>query len=270
MQTLPSLLPQCTAMPTKSACASARVGVPGGAVCEALPSFHSGEPSPKIVVMSPVGSVEVGPYTVTPIACAFVSGAVAPGYYVTDPRGLITAYVYDGLDNLIQVTSPDTATTVYVFDGAGNRVQQTDAAGVVVQASYDALNRLTAKTYPADASENVTYRYDEPAAGFGVGRLTSVSDSSGSTAYVYDARGNVVQETHLIGAQSYMTNYAYDLANHVAQITYPSGRIVSHTRDSSANIVTSAAGYDPLKSSTSAPSRTPNPLGVMRLIKPIA
>ena len=89
---------------------------------------------------------------------------------------------------------------------------------------------------PADTAENVTYRYDEPAAGFGVGRLTSVSDISGSTAYVYDARGNVVQETHVIGGQSYITGYAYDLANHVVQVTYPSGRIVSYTRDAAGRI----------------------------------
>ncbi len=100
---------------------------------------------------------------------------------VTDPRGLATSYVYDGLDNLIEVSSPDTGATVYVVDDAGNRIQQTDAAGVVMQMSYDALNRTTAKTYPADPAENVTYRYDEPAAGFGIGRLTSVTDSSGGT-----------------------------------------------------------------------------------------
>src|SRR5260221_14372383 len=105
-----------------------------------------------------------------------------------------------------------------------------------MQMSYDALNRITAKTYPADPAENVTYRYDEAAAGFGIGRLTSVSDSSGSTAYVYDARGNVAQETHIVSGQSYVTANAYDLANHVVQITYPSGRIVSYTRDAMGRI----------------------------------
>src|SRR5712692_396847 len=155
---------------------------------------------------------------------------------VTDPRGLATSYVYDGIDNPIEVSSPDTGTTVYVVDAAGNRVRQTDAAGVVVQMSYDALNRLAARTYPADPAENVSYRYDEPAAGFGVGRLTSVTNSSGSTAYIYDARGNVVQETRVVGAQSYVTSYAYDLANHVVQTTYPSGRIVGYTRDAMGRI----------------------------------
>jgi RHS repeat-associated protein len=135
-----------------------------------------------------------------------------------------------------------------------------------VQMSYDALNRLTAKTYPADPTQNVSYRYDEPAAGFGVGRLTSVSDPSGSTAYVYDAHGNVVEETHVVGAQSYITSYAYDLANHVTQVTYPSGRIVNYTRDTMGRIsgvttqanslatpvtVASGASYEPFGPLTS-------------------
>src|SRR5258708_5820411 len=118
-----------------------------------------------------------------------------------------------------------------------------------MQMSYDALNRVTAKTYPADPAENVTYHYDEPAAGFGIGRLTSVSDASGSTAYVYDARGNVVQEAHVVGGQSYVTSYAYDLANHIVQITYPSARIVSYTRDAMGRI---AGGATPTNSSAGA------------------
>src|SRR6185312_14699771 len=131
---------------------------------------------------------------------------------------------------------PDSGTTVYVVDDAGNRIQSTDAAGHVVQMSYDALNRLTAKTYPNDPTENITYTYDEAAAGFGIGRLTSVIDEAGTMAYVYDARGNVVQETRVIDLTTYVTTYAYDLADHVVQITYPSGRIVSYTRDAMGRI----------------------------------
>jgi RHS repeat-associated protein len=155
---------------------------------------------------------------------------------VTDPRGLGTTYVYDGLDNLIQQSSPDTGVTVYVVDAAGNRVQETDAAGDVAQMAYDALNRLTSKTFPNDPAENITYRYDEPAAGYGIGRLTSVTDEVGTTSYVYDARGNVVQETRVDYGMTDITAYAYDLADHVVQMTYPSGRIVTYTRDAMGRI----------------------------------
>jgi RHS repeat-associated protein len=155
---------------------------------------------------------------------------------VADPRGLATTYVYDGLDNLIQQSSPDTGVTVYVVDAAGNRIQETDAADHVVQMTYDALNRLTAKTFPNDPTENITYSYDQPLGGFGIGRLTSVSDEAGGTTLVHDARGNVTQETHVVDGMSYTTAYAYDLADHVVQVTYPSGRIVTYTRDAMGRI----------------------------------
>jgi RHS repeat-associated protein len=155
---------------------------------------------------------------------------------VTDPRGLATGYVYDGLDDLIELSSPDTGVSVYQVDAAGHRTEATDAAGNLVQMSYDALGRIIARTYPNDPAENVAYHYDEPAAIYGIGRLTSVSDQSGNTSFVYDSRGNVVQETQVIGGLSYTTAYAYDLADHVIEITYPSGRIVSYSRDAMGRI----------------------------------
>ena len=54
---IPPPAAQWIAIPTKSVCARARAAVPEAAIWEALPSFHSGEFSPKTLVMSPVGSV---------------------------------------------------------------------------------------------------------------------------------------------------------------------------------------------------------------------
>ena len=58
---IPPEAPQWIVIPTKSVSALARAAVANGAICESRPSFHSGEPSPKTFVMSPVGSVAVGP-----------------------------------------------------------------------------------------------------------------------------------------------------------------------------------------------------------------
>ena len=52
--------------------------------------------------------------------------------------------------------------------------------------------------------------------------MTSVTNEAGTPAHVYNARGNVVQDTRVIGLTSYVTAYAYDLANPVVQVTYPS------------------------------------------------
>jgi len=150
---------------------------------------------------------------------------------VTDQRGLATTYTYDGLNNLIQLDSPDTGITIYTFDDAGNQGSQTDARGVVTNFSYDALNRLAAVTYPATPSEDIAYTYDQPAAGYGVGRLTQLTDQTGSTSYVYDHRGNQLQASVTIQGNAYTTAYAYDLADIMIQTTYPSGRVVNHQLD---------------------------------------
>lgn len=151
---------------------------------------------------------------------------------VTDQRSLATGYIYDGLDNPLQVTSPDTGATVYEYDAAGNRTKATDARGIITEYTYDALNRLTAKSFPGTPAENVTYTYDSTAGGNkGVGRLTGIADPSGSTTLTYDHRGNVTQDARTIGGQSYATAYAYDLADNISAITYPSGRIVEYAYD---------------------------------------
>lgn len=149
---------------------------------------------------------------------------------VTDPRGIITTFVYDGLNNLIQEASADAGTSVHLYDAAGNRTQTTDARGVVSQFAYDGLSRLTTVTYPASTAENITYTYDTGTNG--IGRLTSITDASGSTAYTYDDRGNVLTEVRTVGSASYTTSYAYDLADNLTSTTYPSGRIVTYARDS--------------------------------------
>jgi RHS repeat-associated protein len=150
-----------------------------------------------------------------------------------DPRSLVTAYVRNGFGEVIRETSPDAGVTITVRDARGLATQVTDGRGIVTNMTYDTGGRLLSETYPASAAENVTYTYDSVAGGNkGVGRLTSVTDQSGSAALAYDALGRVASETRVIGARSYTTAYAYDAADHLTQITYPSGRIVTYARNS--------------------------------------
>jgi len=179
---------------------------------------------------------------------------------VTDPEGLTTTYTYDALDDLIQQQSPDTGTTTYTYDAAGNRLTQTDARGVTVTYSYDALNRLVTQTYPdvngQPNPENVTYTYDTCTNG--VGRLCRMSDESGTTDYAYDARGNRASQTTTRDGLVHTTGYAYNGADQLTQITYPSGRTVDYTRNAlgqidavsttfgtGTDVLMSAAGYRP-------------------------
>ncbi|HYD46947.1 MAG TPA: hypothetical protein VEB21_01300, partial [Terriglobales bacterium] len=100
---------------------------------------------------------------------------------------------------------------------------------------------------PASSGEDVTYAYDDTTGGnYGVGRLTSVADESGSATSRYDARGNMVETTQTTASQSYTTSYAYDLADNVVAIEYPSGMLVEITRDASGRIEEITAQADPL------------------------
>ena len=150
---------------------------------------------------------------------------------VIDPDNLTTNYTYDGLNNLTALSSPDTGNTGYTYDAAGNRLTQTDARGVTSTYSYDVLNRLTGISYPT-TSLNITYAYDQPASGcYNVGRLTKITDNSGTTTYCYDQRGNVLSKVQVTNGTALTTSYSYTLADRLASITYPSGAIVSYTRD---------------------------------------
>ncbi len=159
----------------------------------------------------------------------------------TDPNGANTTSIYDGFGDLIQEASPAAGTTTYHYDFAGNLTQKIDARGVVANYAYDALDRMISITYPGNAAENVIYSYDQSGHGFGVGRLTSVTDAAGALSRSYDERGNRLSETRTHGSAMLLTSYTYDAASRVISITYPSHWSVAYTRDAVGRITAAAA-----------------------------
>ena len=157
--------------------------------------------------------------------------------YFTDPRGNSTVYSHDEFGRLIQERSPDRGTTVYTPDGADNRVTETDARGAVTLRGFDALDRIISETFPGAPEEDIHYFYDATNGGnFGRGRLTGFTDETGSTALSYNERGEVISVARTIAAASYTTIYAYDLADHIRRIVYPSGDAVAYGRDAMGRI----------------------------------
>ena len=144
-------------------------------------------------------------------------------------NGATTDYGYDALDNLLSETSPDRGTITYTHDDAGNVLTRTDARGITATYTYDALNRLTSVSYP-NTAENVIYGYDHALAE-GIGRLTSITDQSGTLAYTYNEFGDIVTDQRLISGISYTMTYQYDAAGNVLSVTYPSGRIIGYGRN---------------------------------------
>ena len=77
----------------------------------------------------------------------------------------------------------------------------------------------------------MTCIYDEATGGFGIGRLTSLTDAAGTLSRVYDERGNLLSEMRLNSGVTLVTKYTYDAASRVVSITYPSGWTAAYTRD---------------------------------------
>jgi RHS repeat-associated protein len=151
---------------------------------------------------------------------------------VTDARSLATTYVRDGFGDAIQQTSPDTGATVVWYDANGKVIKRVDARSVETDYTNDNGGRVLTKTFPASSGENVTYNYDSTAgSNEGVGYLTSINDQSGSSSFIYDPLNHVTSDTRVIGTNSYGTTYTYDPAGNILTETYPSGRIVTYTRD---------------------------------------
>lgn len=143
-----------------------------------------------------------------------------------DPRGVATSYQVDGLGRRTQEASADSGTSTRAFDEAGQVVQRSWANGRRVSYSHDALNRLTAADDGAGGA--VRYGYDElSGSNFGVGRMTQMTDSSGSTRWRYDQLGRLVQTVQTVGALTQATSRGYDTGGRLQQLVYPSGRQVS-------------------------------------------
>lgn len=161
---------------------------------------------------------------------------------VTDPRSLATTYTFDGLGNLTRQDSPDTGITTYSYDEAGNRLRQEDARGIVTEYAYDALDRLTTVTYPAEPLKNIIYSYDNWfLCSSCTGRLNSIKDASGLTAYAYDHHGQVTIRANNVnipdGTVVNLNTYFFrDSAGRLTAIEYPNGQTVRFDFDSAAQV----------------------------------
>jgi len=160
---------------------------------------------------------------------------------VTDPGTFVTTYAVDDAAKAIRQVSPDTGTTTYAYDPAGNQTSKANANGITETRPYDALNRLTGLLYP-DTSNNVGYTYDSAGVTHGTGRRTGMTDPAGASVFCYDAPGHLTEETRTPAGQgTTFTQYAYDPNGNLAGITYPSGRSLAFTINTSDQVTAASA-----------------------------
>lgn len=169
-------------------------------------------------------------------------------------------FSYDSLSRLLNATNPESGTISYAYDNDGNISTRTapspnqtavgtGAPTVVTTYTYDALNRLTGKSYSDGfvsnpATTKVEYGYDgialsncPTAAPPGdadanpVGRRTSMCDGSGASTWKHDVVGRILEERRTIGTAvgKYDTDI-YNLDGSIRSLNVP-GYNVTYTHN---------------------------------------
>jgi len=156
-----------------------------------------------------------------------------------DAQGNITQIFYDSLGRKLKMIDPDMGTWAYEYDLVGNLKKQTDAKGQVLEFSYDVLNRLTAKRYTLSANPLAEYLYDDASKPNCIGRLSKVTDQSGSTEFFYDKLGREIESIKTVQSTEYRVRREYDSLDRLSKLTYPDGESVQYAYDANSGLLES-------------------------------
>lgn len=156
---------------------------------------------------------------------------------VTDPRQLATSYNVDGLGNVNNVFSPDTKDASNIYDASGNLKSSKDARGLTTSYTYDVLNRLTKISYASGTAS--VFVYDS--GNYAKGKLSSFSDESGSTSYLYNSLGRLTTQTQTTSGIVFVLAYGYGNTGGAngkrSSITYPSGNQINYHYDEHGQLI---------------------------------
>ncbi len=163
---------------------------------------------------------------------------------VTDTAGNQTTMVYDTLSRKLSMTDPDMGYWIYQYDVNGNLTSQKDAKNQTILFTYDALNRITKKDYPWPSTD-ANYYYDETTSTNYKGRLTRVTDASGTEKYYYDKLGRITKTIKTVSGVNRTIETTYDALSRTTSIKYPDNEIVSYSYDTGSNLsqITGYATY---------------------------
>lgn len=135
----------------------------------------------------------------------------------------------------------DTGTTTSTYDASGNATGQTDANGKVTQYRYDALDRLKVVDYAA-AVPDEAFAYDVPMADCPVGehylagRLSRMTDASGSTAWCYNRFGELTRKVQRTGGRTMTLRWVYQADGRVQKMIYPGNTEVDYRYDTQGRV----------------------------------
>jgi len=159
-------------------------------------------------------------------------------------------FTYNSLSQLLTANNPESGTITYNYDADGNMTSKTSpapnqsgSATITANYVYDALHRLTSKSY-SDSSPTVSYLYDSVpwyTSTNSVGRLVETYNGVNDASFFrYDAAGRVVlQNRYTPSNQNSAANpvsASYNLAGDLTSLTYPDGEVVTYTPNAAGRI----------------------------------
>ena len=157
---------------------------------------------------------------------------------LTDAKGNLTNYSYDGFGRPTKTSFPDKTTTgvpavndftLLTYDAIGDRVDTVSLRSAqTLGLDYDNLGRVSKKT--PSGGKVVAYAYDQ------AGRTTQVkfTDNSYIIDSVYDALGRTTRVTESgsrISGGSRVIDYGYDAASRRTSITHPDAAVFDYSHD---------------------------------------
>ena len=160
----------------------------------------------------------------------YVYGGAGRLREVIDAHNIKTTFAYDGFGDVTSVTSADTGVTTYdEYDELGRLIRETRADDKQFTYAWDDLGRLRARK-SGDWVGFEEYRYDE--GDYGKGHLTSFSDATNSTAYYYNALGQLRRQENRYFGQLFYIDWIYDTAGRVASMGNSTGFALGYDYDS--------------------------------------
>jgi RHS repeat-associated protein len=173
-----------------------------------------------------------------------------------DPRNVTTTQDFTGLGEYKTSVSPDAGSKSVVRDASGNITSLTDGRGKTATMTYDAANRLKSVTYATGTPITLEYDGGTTPVAPNIGKLTKITDESGSTSYGYNARGQIVTKTQVTNGKTLANAYAYGTAGgangQVTSFTLPGKSKINYGYDTQGRLTSMT--LNPIASNGSGPN----------------
>jgi RHS repeat-associated protein len=153
---------------------------------------------------------------------------------LTDALGNETRIDYDKLGRRTRLEDPNAGVFEYRYDREGRLIEEIGPDGKSAFFTYSPTGELIEKVLP-DASVQ-RFRYGGSGDTNAVGRLIEVEDGAGIVRFVYDQRGNIIEQRRTLGDRTYVTGYRFDALDRLTRIIYPDGFVVDYHYDEGGNI----------------------------------